>query len=178
MAILYEKVIVNYSNNETELLKKLTVDKKSGIFEVQKHDKLSSGPKKVITRTKIDMATGEVVEQDVTTFAKVRGERFIMLQICNDEWDLAFTKLTGSALFMLMFLVTHGFVNFGNGSISFDKYYREQMRAMGLDMADQGIWRNVKNLEECGILLKASKSVKILNQKFFNNGKATTWYKQ
>lgn len=62
---------------------------------------------------------------------QVREERFIMMKTHNLEWEKVFAKVGPKSMFVLIFLVARGFVEFSTGIINFTTWQRDQIRKGG-----------------------------------------------
>lgn len=131
--------------------------------------------RKIFTHTTTDLGTGEVLSQSVKTVEQVREERFIMMKTHNLEWEKVFTKVGPKSMFLLIFLVARGFVEFSTGIINFTTWQRDQIRSGGLDMDDRALWERMRELVGSGILVKVNSSTYRVSQMFFHYGKATKW---
>lgn len=131
--------------------------------------------RKIFTHTTTDLGTGEVLSQSVKTVEQIREERFIMMKTHNVEWVKVFERAGPKSIYVLMFLVARGFVEFSTGIVNFTTWQRDQIRGAGLAMDDRALWERMRELVGCGVLVKVNSSTYRVSQMFFHYGKATKW---
>lgn len=135
---------------------------------------MARGRRKRITERDINTVTGEIERERQIEIEQVRAERFIIMMI-GDQWDLVLSKLQGNSALMLIFIIVKGFVKFGDGTIRLASFDKQALRDSGLNLTDSAIWRAIKILKDAGVLISKGRAIYVLNKKYFNNGKATTW---
>ena len=131
--------------------------------------------RKIFTHTTMDLGTGEVLSQSIKTVEQVREERFIMMKTHNVEWMKVFNKVGPKSMYVLVFLISRGFVEFSTGIINFTKWQRDKVRENGLMMDDRSLWSRMRELVSGGVLVKVNSSTYRVSQIFFHYGKATKW---
>lgn len=133
-----------------------------------------NGSKTVVRERVVDRATGEVMQEKQMTFTQVRADRFILLMLTDGEgWLDVMNKVGGKGLWVFMFMVTQGFVSFGDGIINVSRHYRDQMRELGLGMDDRSLRIHLKALVSSKLLERRDRNTYSISQKFFTYGKAT-----